>query len=111
MAVFTAVKTMIIACTTTPTAAIALGVPAGSSDLKGMYFRAWSDTGQIVFKLGDSGVAADKTISGGALADGNLAATSTFAAPQMLPDTAGYVSAVAQSGTPNLYFEIGTLHQ
>jgi hypothetical protein len=111
MAVFTSVKTMIIACTTSPSAAIALAVPSGSTDLKGMYFRAWTDAGQVVYKLGGSTVAADKTLTSNALADGNLPATLNFSDPQFLPDSAGFVSAVAQSGTPNLYLEIGTLHE
>lgn len=109
MAIFNSVKTMIVACTTTPSAAIALGVPSGSGDLKGMYFRAWTDTGQVILKFGDNTVAASKTATSSVLPDGNIPATLNFSDPQMLPDMAGYVSAVAQSGTPNLYIEIGTL--
>ncbi len=111
MSIFTSVKTMIVACTTSPTSAIALGVPSGSSDLKGMYFRAWTDSGQVILKFGDNTVAANKTLTNSLLPDGNIPATTVFAPPQLLPDNVGYVSAVAQSGTPNLYIEVGTLHQ
>jgi hypothetical protein len=110
MSIFTSVKTMIVACTTSPTSAIALGVPSGSNDLKGMYFRAWTDSGQVILKFGDNAVAASKTPTSSVLADGNIPATTTFSPPQLLADNVGYVSAVAQSGTPNLYIEVGTLH-
>lgn len=109
MAIFNSVKTMIIACSTSPSSAIALGVPSGSVDLKGMYFRAWTDTGQVILKFGDNSVAASKTATSSVLPDGNIPATLNFSDPQMLPDTAGYVSAVAQTGTPNLFIEFGTL--
>ena len=111
MAIFNSVKTMIVACSTTPSSAIALGVPSGSGDLKGMYFRAWTDTGQVILKFGDSTVASSKTATSSVLPDGNIPATLNFSDPQMLADTAGYVSAVALSGTPNLFIEIGTVHE
>lgn len=106
---FSTIKTMVVPCTTSPSAAIAIPVPAGSQDLKGLGVRLWTDTGQVIAKFGGNAVAADKTLTGNALADGNIPATNTFENLQYLPSSAAYVSAVAQSGTPNLYLEFGMI--
>lgn len=105
--IYQTIKTMVIALTTTPTGAIALPVPTGSVDLKGCYFRAWTDAGQAILKLGNNTVAADKTITSNSLADGNIPATLNFENTQPLPAGATHISAVAMSGTPNLFVEIG----
>lgn len=106
---FHTIKTMLIALTTTASGAIALPIPTGSTDLKGCYWRAWTDTGQAVVKFGDNTVAASKTPTSNALPDGNIPVTLNFAEPQLIPSGGAYLSAIAMSGTPNLFVEIGVM--
>ena len=101
---FNSIKTVMIACTTTASGAITLPIPAGSVDLKGLYYRAWSDTGAVIYKFNGT---ADKTITAGALADGNLPAQQFYGECQQLPAGATTVTAQALAGTPNFFLEIG----
>ncbi len=103
---FNSVKTVQIACTTSASGNITLPIPSGSVDLKGWYYRAWSDAGAVIYKFNGT---ADKTITAGALADGNLPAQQFYGESQQLPAGATTVSAQALTGTPNFFLEIGQL--
>jgi hypothetical protein len=103
---FNTIKTVLIACTTTVSASITLPVASGSVDNKGMYFRAWSDSGAVIFNFTGN---ASKTATAGALPDGNLPAQQFYGEIQQLPAGATAVTAIALAGTPNFFLEIGHL--
>ncbi len=102
---FNSAKTVLIPCTTTVSGAITLPLPAGCTNMNGLYFRAWSDSGAVVFKFNGT---ADKTPVAGALPDGNMVAQQYYEFSQMMPSGATTVTAIALAGTPNFFLEIGT---